>query len=290
MLSIKFPATPAEARVAALGFQSVSQGGCIWNCVAAVDGYHLQIQTPSKAEAKNVKSFFSGHYQTYGVNVQASCDSNCRFSFIGIAGPGVMGDREALTQVLLGRMVEQLPGMYCAIGDCACTPTEHLVPIFRGANALMQRNDNFNYFASQLRIRIEMAFGLMVKKWGILACPLTIKLKNIKRLVIAIAKLHNFCIDERLLVNRAQQTTQPQGHRDQEMIFTPTNVAFNRHEAMLRDESASEQFDEIAEGYENAWSINRNRMVREVEALNLTCPGVSSQQPQQQRRRARSSS
>ena len=102
MLSIKFPTTTAEARDAAMGFQSVSQGGCIWNCVAAVDGYHLQIQTPSKVEAKNVKSFFSGHYQTYGVNVQAACDSNCRFSFLGIAGPGVMGDREAIEQVSLG--------------------------------------------------------------------------------------------------------------------------------------------------------------------------------------------
>ncbi len=98
ILSIKFPATTAEAPDAAMGFQSVSQGSCIWNCVAGVDGYHLQIQTPSKAEAKNVKSFFLGHYQTYGVNVQAACDSNCRFSFLGIAGPGVMGDREAIDQ------------------------------------------------------------------------------------------------------------------------------------------------------------------------------------------------
>ena len=276
MLSIKFPATPTGVRNAALGFQSVSQGGCIWNCVAAVDGYHLQIQTPSKAEAKNVKPFFSGHYQTYGVNIQAACDSHCRFSFIGIAGPGVMGDREALTQVSLGSLVEQLPGMYCAIGDCAYTPTEHLVPIFRGANALLQGNENFNFFASQLRSRIEMAFGLMVKKWGILSRPLTIKLKNIKRLVIAIAEVHNFCINERLLANGAQRTQSAQC--DKQMIFTPTNVAFNRHETMLRDESALEQFDEIAEGYENAWSNNRDRMVREIEALKCTRPGMSSRQ------------
>jgi hypothetical protein len=47
-----------------LGFQSISQQGCIWNCVAVLDGYHLQIQTPSKTEARNVvRSFFSGHYQ-----------------------------------------------------------------------------------------------------------------------------------------------------------------------------------------------------------------------------------
>jgi hypothetical protein len=50
----------------------------------------------------------------------------------------------------------------------------------------------------------------------------------------------------------------------------------NCHETMLRDESAMEQFDEIAEGFENAWSNNRDRMVREIEALKLTRPGLSS--------------
>jgi hypothetical protein len=129
-LSIKFPASVDECRDAALGFQSISQQGCIWNCVAVLDGYHLQIQTPSRAEARNVRSFFSGHYQTYGVNVQAACDHNCKFSFFGVAGPGVLGDREAIHQIPLGRLVEELPGLYCAIGDCAYTPTEHLVPIF----------------------------------------------------------------------------------------------------------------------------------------------------------------
>ena len=279
ILSIKFPTTHDEARDAALGFQSISQQGCLWNCVAVLDGYHLQIQTPSKTEARNVRSFCSGHYQTHGVNVQAACDHNCRFSFIGVAGPGVLGDREALNQISLGKLVEQLPGFYCAIGDCAYTPTEHLVPIFRGEHALLPKNDNFNFFASQLRIRIEMAFGLMVKKWGILSRPLTIKLKNIKRLVIAIAKLHNFCINERLRA-RDNNATELQQQRGQ-VIFTPTNVAFHRHEAMLREESAFEQFDEIEEGYENRWSNNRDRMVREIEALKLTRPGASSRRRQQ---------
>ena len=93
ILSIKFPATIDDARDAALGFQTISQQGCIWNCVAVLDGYHLQIQKPSKTEAKNVKSFFSGHYQTYVINIQAACNHNGRFSFVGVAGSGVMGDR-----------------------------------------------------------------------------------------------------------------------------------------------------------------------------------------------------
>ena len=90
--------------------------------------------------------------------------------------------------------------------------------------------------------------------------------------MFAIAKLHNFCINERLLSN--QQARQVQD--GQQMIFTPTNVAFTRHEAMLRDESAFEQFEELADGYKNAWSNNRKRMVREIEALKLTHPGMSA--------------
>jgi hypothetical protein len=123
----------------------------------------LAIQTPTKNEAKNVQSFFSGHYQSYGVNIQAACDHNCRFQFIGVAGPGVMGDRDAINEVELGGLILGLPGLYCAIGDCAYPASEHFVPIFGGAQALVPKNDNFNFFASQLRIRIEMAFGLMIK-------------------------------------------------------------------------------------------------------------------------------
>jgi DDE superfamily endonuclease len=152
LLSINFPSSSVEEA------EEAAQN-CIWNCVAAIDGYHLQITTPSKKDAKNVWSLYSGHYQTYGVNVQASCNHNCKFSFIGVAGPGVLGDWEALQQISLGSLIEKLPGLFCAIGDCAYSPTEHLVPIFRGSQAKYHKNDNFNFYASQLQIQIETSFG-----------------------------------------------------------------------------------------------------------------------------------
>jgi DDE superfamily endonuclease len=63
---------------------------------------------------------------------------------------------------------------------------------------LKKDNDNFNFFASLLQIRIEMAFDLMTKKWGILQRPLTSSLKNINHIICCVARLHNFRIDERL--------------------------------------------------------------------------------------------
>jgi hypothetical protein len=237
--------------------------------VLPVDGYHLQITTPSKKEAKNVRSFYSGHYQTYGMNVQASCDHNCKFSFIGVAGPGVLGDREAINQIPLGSLIENLPGLFCAIGDCAYTPTEHLVPIFRGDQAKYHQNDNFNFFASQLCIRIEMAFGLMVKKWGVIGRPLSVKLANVKHIVLAIARVHNFCIDERLFLQKSAATNQV-------VVFTPTNVAFDRHSTMLRDEAAHDEFEEMASEFVNGRCHNRDRMMQEIHAALqlLTCPGM----------------
>jgi hypothetical protein len=63
-----------ELEEAASAFKAHSTGGVIDGCVACVDGLLLQIQTPSPNETGNVKDYFSGHFQAYGINVQAACD------------------------------------------------------------------------------------------------------------------------------------------------------------------------------------------------------------------------
>jgi hypothetical protein len=50
---------------------------------------------------------------------------------------------------------------------------------------------------SQLRTRIEMAFGLLTTKWRILKSPLQIKVKHIGLLFISITCIHNYCINNR---------------------------------------------------------------------------------------------
>jgi hypothetical protein len=47
-----------------------------------------------------------------------------------------------------------------------------------------------------------MTSGLMTKKWGILQRSLTTKLDNDKWLILAIARLHNFCVNERLTLGQ----------------------------------------------------------------------------------------
>jgi DDE superfamily endonuclease len=81
----------------------------------------------------------------------------------------------------------------------AYSVTEKLVPMYYQPDKKKAKFDNFNFFALQLRIWIEMAFGMMQKKWGILWRPLVVPLEKIKYIVEVIARLHNYCIDKRLL-------------------------------------------------------------------------------------------
>ena len=58
--------------------------------------------------------------------------------------------------------------------------------------------DAYNFYQSQVRIRVECCFGMFVMRWGVLrmAMPRNISFLKIIALVNALAKLHNFCLDE----------------------------------------------------------------------------------------------
>ena len=103
LLKINFPQTLSECQVAAEGFRTISSGDAIVNCVSVADGLLVRIATPSKKDAKNVRSFFSGHYQTNGMNIQAACDHLSRITFLGIAGAGLQ------VQCLIGRLWSKYP-------------------------------------------------------------------------------------------------------------------------------------------------------------------------------------
>jgi len=104
-----------------------------------------------------------------------------------------------------------------------------------------------------------MAFGLMLKKWGILQKPITTKVKQIKHLLLAIAHLHNFCINERL------------AHM-QTGTFQPRNVEILPYMQLLRDLSADLQFDNLQTQFDCPHSNNRLRMSLEIESLGLQRP------------------
>ena len=160
-LAIRWPKGNAEVNQIVAGFTGISDDGVIDNCGGVLDGYLARIRVPVKSVVGNVRSYFSGHYQCYGLNLQAVADHHSRFLYLAVAAPGVTADRCALQQCDLNDLIESLPMGICIIGDAAYEATEHLVPIYHGNDRKQAKYDDFCYYASQLRIRIEMAFGFV---------------------------------------------------------------------------------------------------------------------------------
>lgn len=275
-LDIKgIPSTKEDCANLAEGFMRKSTGMAIKNCVGAVDGYLMRITTPSKKETDNIRSFFSGHYQCYGVNIQGVCDSECRFLHLCITGPGVMHDRAAFAEkingVSLKEIVEQLPMGYVIVADCAYEASENVTPIYAGNDARNKDYDNWNYYASQLRIRIEMAFGLMQQKWQILKAPLQIDLKNMKHVVGAICRLHNFIIDERtddLILQEASEIVD-EAHRQQQDLYRQPGV-FNERTGEILSDPLNDNL--VGLPRLPGQSAIRERMVERTKNLGLVRP------------------
>jgi hypothetical protein len=80
-LDVKLPTEQHELQALRDGFNQISRDAVMDGCIGAIDGYLLQITAPSFGECGNVTVYFSGHYCTYGVNVQAMCDADCHFLF-----------------------------------------------------------------------------------------------------------------------------------------------------------------------------------------------------------------
>ena len=124
-------------------------------------------------------------------------------------------DNVAIKKTCLPAWLESLPPGYFIAADCAYSLTEHLVTPYSGPHRYLEKNDNFNFFLSQLRIRIEMAFGLLVTKWRILHTPINVKFSNLRKLVSGIFRLHNYCInnrDETPLISRIYKVSVTHHH------------------------------------------------------------------------------
>ena len=197
-LQINLPQTAEEWESVRMGFERKSRDGLFHGTCGAIDGFFQATTRPKKSDVRgNVLAYFSGHYKQFGLNCQAACDSDLRFLYFGVVGPGKTNDNVAYEFAKeLKEAVGNLPlGLYM-VGDAAYTLQEHLLIPFTGSQKDDPNSDAFNFYLSQLRIRIEMAFGRLTNKWRILRGRLQGSLETCSKIVFVCAILHNFCIDQ----------------------------------------------------------------------------------------------
>ena len=86
-LQINWPKDQTELGEIAEDFKDKSDYELLKQCVGAIDGILIHILQPSGVE--NPRDYFSGHYQTMGLNIQAVCDAHLRFTHFAVGGPGM---------------------------------------------------------------------------------------------------------------------------------------------------------------------------------------------------------
>lgn len=120
--------------------------------------------------------------------------------------------------------------------------------------------DAFNFYLSSLRIHVEQAFGIMVARWGILWKPLAFDLHRNTRIICAIMKLHNFCIDEKdeVLVHGTERNV---------VMETATRDWYDRVKQSFGDNTRSQ-----GRRCDLEKSMLRRQMVNVVSALGLSRP------------------
>lgn len=200
--TISYPDDHDKQRSIAAGFAEVSSAG-FGCCSGAVDGIMIWTHKPSMKDCFNVGcspgKFLCGRKKKYGLNCQAVCDVRGRFLDISILYPGSTSDCLAFEGMSLFHRLEQgiLAPELCLFGDNAYLNTAYMATPYAGVSG--GTKDAYNFYHSQLRIRIEFAFGMLTHRWAILrsAIPVNVTVQKTVALVLALAKLHNYCIDEK---------------------------------------------------------------------------------------------
>ena len=200
-LDICFPTDHAEQTRIAREFQEVSDAN-FGNCVGAIGGILIWINKPTKEQCEvakcGPKEFFCGRKMKFGLNMQGTCDKRGRFLDVSIYQPGATSDYLAFITSPLHSKLEQpgflAPGL-ALFGDNAYVNSNYMVTPFKHVSD--GTKDAYNFFHSQLRVRVECGFGMLVKRWALLRKPIPtgISLPKITSLVTCLCKLQNFCID-----------------------------------------------------------------------------------------------
>ena len=204
-LDIRFPETWEEQTECMLEFQAKSSIN-INCCIGTIDGMLLWINKPTVKDQKVIgfgsSKFFCGRKMKYGLNMMGVCDARRRFTWVELRFPGAASDFYAFEESNLKKKIEKKknnksflrPG-YCLFGDNAYVNSPYMCTPWRNVGS--GPKDAMNFFHSSLRIIIECAFGILVHRWGMLRKPIAVNIPihKITSLVLALCKLHNFCID-----------------------------------------------------------------------------------------------
>jgi len=163
--------------------------------VAAVDGCHFGMHNPGMA-VPDSRAYYVLRKSCYALLATAVCDAELRFLFWDFNVTPTTHDSQAWALSELGLMIHKLPPPYFICGDSAYIPSEQMVTPYGKPEMT-----NYDFVQSSNRICIERAFGVLIRRWGILWRDLTMRFDKRAKVVGCCMRLHNYCVDSRVALD-----------------------------------------------------------------------------------------
>jgi len=162
--------------------------------VGAVDGCHFATFSPGVA-VKDPSLYYVHRKSKYAILCTAVCDAYRRFTFWDMNVGPQSHDSQAwgLTSLGMDIAAGKLPDQYFINGDSAYVSSPQMVvPYNKTAET------HFDFLQSSNRMCIECAFGMLIRRWGVLWRPIQVDFPRRTKLISCCMVLHNYCITERI--------------------------------------------------------------------------------------------
>lgn len=281
-LKIEYPTDHRVQREIAKKFENYSRAG-FKGCAGCIDGLLIWISKPSRAECEKTKvdseKYFCARKGKFGMNLQAICDVRGRFLDMSITQGGASSDYLAFIRSPIHYQLENgllAPELHL-FGDNAYVNTQYMATPYTKTKS--GPKDNYNWCHSNVRIKIECSFGMLVHRWACLrmAIPMNVSIRKTTNLVMCLGKLHNFCINERdEALDSATLALQNLSVSNAYELETLGNDLIP--EQMLHAGEHFDDFCEIGVQADNRTArrdiLPRERMLAQVENLQIQRPAL----------------
>jgi hypothetical protein len=186
-------------------FAMGASDGIFNGCFGALDGLAIRIKKPTRSSTLPDPGAYYCRKGFHALNCQAICDNSKRILWMSSAHQGSCHDSSAFQSTKLNMLLSSrsdwlLEKRWFIVGDSAYSLESYLLVPFDKPDmkrSTGQKEDAYNFYHSNCRIRIECAFGEMVMRWGIFWKKLQMDIGAVGEVVSAAGLLHNFIIDQR---------------------------------------------------------------------------------------------
>jgi hypothetical protein len=165
--------------------------------VGAIDGIDIEQRNPDKA-VENPARYYVTRKGGYELLCIAICDAHRRFTYYDMSHTSTSHDSLAWAATKLGTKIGSngLKQPFFLNGENAFTCTNSMIT--------PMNDSDFDFYQSSNRMAIECVFGMLVRRWGVFWRPLEVDFHRRAPLVGASMRMHNYCIDRRIVIEMRQ--------------------------------------------------------------------------------------